>query len=370
MINQRITAFPNKIDSILFDVLNKYSKSGNKGQIEEFISDFLLSSTAYDTKEKAESVARDISLAVDAIRLGYEAIQEYKSRGLSNGVWLRDTLDAATSSMQQEEKNLIIHSVKQAMALNNAEFTAMLTTGEVQGSWVPELGAGDFRGLEKTGIAQNLKEEIEANSLLGAISVEGFCQPPNIEYPQLDIVKEYFEARLDVQSDGDFKKVVAAGIEIAKEQGLLPEKLASWSTDELAAVVDKGLSGAKLAYKAAQGEIDVTDATDYLIDRSVSTVGTVVTTTCATYGTAAGGAIGGILGSLFGPAGTAFGTKIGSTIGRYAGKFVGDVVIKGVKKVARAAIGMVEKTWESGKRAASWVGDKVSAAWKWATSWW
>lgn len=368
MSDSEIINTSSQVDKILIDIFERYTQSDKSIPIEIFIRDTLVSSSFYPTADAAQEVAEKISKTIAAIRHGYEAIQEYKSRGLSNSVWLRDSIDAATSTMQQKEKDIIVSSLKQALSKSNVHFFSTLTDNEEQIPLVPELDRIDFNGIEKTGIAQNIKEEIEINTLFGAVTSDGICMPPPRE-PGLDIVKDYFEAKLDEEKDDDFKKLVATGIEIAKEHDLLPESLAERSTDELAVVVDRGVATAKLAYKVAQGEFEVADATDYLIDRAVSSVGTVVKTQCEVYGAAAGGTIGGAIGSLFGPQGTAVGTVIGQKVGAFAGKFVGEYVVKGVKKIAQGAKVLAEKASDAVKKAASWVSDKVSGALDWLTGW-
>jgi hypothetical protein len=207
-----------------------------------------------------------------------------------------------------------------------------------------------------------MRRKIMANNVILPGPIGGPYPPnplPPIPYPRIPIstVLEYFKDALDSKKDDDIKKVAAAAT-VIKQKIKNPEN--PLTPEEITQIADGGISAAKVAYKVGTGELDPTEATDYLIDRSAARLGTVVKTKCEQVGEKAGGVVGAKIGTVFGPVGAAVGAKIGATIGRCAGKFVGKVIIPGIKKVASFAKTVIETAWEGVKSVAStlWEGAK------------
>jgi hypothetical protein len=175
--------------------------------------------------------------------------------------------------------------------------------------------------------------------------------------PIIPTVQDWLKDTLDSEKDDDIKKVTAAATVLGQKIKNPEDPL---STEEITQIADGGVSSVKVAYKVGTGELDPTEATDYLIDRGTSTLGTVVKTTCEKVGEKAGEVVGGFIGKVFGPVGTVIGAKIGGAIGRAAGKFVGEVIIPGIKKVANFAKEVIHRAWEGVKSVAiaAWEGVK------------
>lgn len=148
--------------------------------------------------------------------------------------------------------------------------------------------------------------------------------------------------------------------DIAKENNLLPDILKDKTSDEVAILVDRGLTTSKLAYKVANGEINQIDAVEYTIDRSVSVLNSIVVATTTKYGGQVGTFLGSKVGAIFGPVGAIFGAKIGNIVGKYAGRAVGTLINKGVSMVASAAKSVVKSIGSGikavGSTIASWLG--------------
>lgn len=334
--------------------------------------EMLTESSAYKSENEIEKVIHHISRTIDGIREGHQEIKNYKSRGLPTDIWLRDTMDRATKTLTPKDRTNLIVTVKQALSQSNSGLFSMLTSSDTTDAIVPELVNSDFSGIDKTGIAQNFAKEMQVNSCLGTISFEEMSLPTFTWDTEIESAKNYFESVLDAQSDDDFKKVVSTGIELAKEHELLPDTMSKISTAELAAIVDKSVSTAKVAYKVAQGEIDVTAATDYLIDRTTASVGTIIKHGCEHYGgvtgTAVGGVVGGMVGVVLGPQAAVIGAKIGHILGKFAGKIVGEVLVEGVKKIANAAKTVFSTCCEGIKNVGNSIKEGFSSVWKWCTS--
>lgn len=338
---------------IIAEMLEKYSNIQDKNNIDDFLTSVLTDSKAYKDESEISQTVKDISQTIDSISNGYQEIQEYKSKGLSSAIWLRDNLDKAVSHLAQTEKDSVISSVKTAMSNSNNQMLKALTGESSVTEIIPALVTNSFSDLNKTAIANNFKEEIKANTLFGAISFEGIVPTFDGEHQEVKAAKEYFENKLDCKSDDSFKKVVAAGVEIAKKKDMLPVYVAKMSTDQITSIVDNGVTTAKVAYKVASGDFEVTDATDYLIDRAASRVGTVIKKTCEKVGANVGAVAGATIGALFGPGGAAVGAVVGRVVGFVAGKVVGAVIVEGVKKVANFAKEVVRSCWEGAKSLAS-----------------
>jgi hypothetical protein len=185
---------------------------------------------------------------------------------------------------------------------------------------------------------------------------------PDILNTGIPLVEDFFKKPLDSIEDEDLKKVIATGtIIVNKRNGPKNHDGNSRYTDEeLAQIIEGGVSAAKVAYKVAKGEIEPVDAVDRLVDAGTAAAGTVITTAAEQTGATLGATAGAALGNIFGPAGAAIGAKIGNTVGRCAGRFIGEVIIPGVKKVAGFVKDVAHSAWEGIKDIASNVVEGVS----------
>jgi len=145
---------------IIAEVLEKYSNIQDKSNIDNFLTKVLTDSKAYKDENEISQTVKDISQTIDSISNGYQEIQEYKSKGLSSAIWLRDNLDKAVSHLAQDEKDSVISSVKTAMSNSNNEMLKALTGESSVAEIVPALVTNSFSDLNKTAIANNFKEEI------------------------------------------------------------------------------------------------------------------------------------------------------------------------------------------------------------------
>ena len=93
---------------------------------------------------------------------------------------------------------------------------------------------------------------------------------------EIKCVNDFFEEPLNSPKDTSLKKVVAAAIIAGAEKGILPFDLPNKRPEAIAAIVDTGLSRAKIAYKAENGSLDLIEAVDKLIDMTAARIMTVL----------------------------------------------------------------------------------------------
>ena len=88
-------------------------------------------------------------------------------------------------------------------------------------------------------------------------------------------VQQFLDSPVGDASEAKLKKVFAAAIITANEQGTLPFSIDDKSPIAIASAVDEGLNRVKLSYKLAKEELDVIEVADKLIDATVARVITV-----------------------------------------------------------------------------------------------
>lgn len=92
---------------------------------------------------------------------------------------------------------------------------------------------------------------------------------------EFKVVQQFLDSPVGDASEAKLKKVFAAAIITANEQGTLPFSIDGKSPIAIASAVDEGLNRVKLSYKLAKEELDVIEVADKLIDATVARVITV-----------------------------------------------------------------------------------------------
>ncbi len=345
-IEQVDKIFPQQGIDIIYQALEKYSEHqiSIDVSIDDFLYQILKDSNVYATEDEIKQTVLQISTTIDAISLAYRDIQTYKEKGLSLNIWLRDNLNKTIQTLPQAEQDSIIETVKLAMNTGNVELFKQLSNGETNINVIANLASHSFTDINKTSIANNLKEELKLNTLLSAIALENISVD---NHHQSAVVQRYFDSPLDTKTDRDVKKVVAAAVEIAKKKNLLSDELKDGSTTQIAATIDAGLTTAKVAYKVGQNKLEPIEALDYLIDKTAARVIAVVDTTCKTVAGNVGASIGAAIGGVFSPAGAVLGAKVGRVIGVAGGHQVAQIINGGVRLVASTAKTVVRGVCET-----------------------
>jgi hypothetical protein len=150
-------------ETILADILLKFSSRDKSVPVADFIREQLVASGDFIESEARQTVAA-INRTIDSNSRNMREIQEYKKKGLSSAMWLRDLIDKVTSN--KETRKELIESLKNAFNKNNLEMASQMT-GEKVEKIVRPLEATDFDDpVNKNAIANNLKDEIEINTHL------------------------------------------------------------------------------------------------------------------------------------------------------------------------------------------------------------
>lgn len=82
---------------------------------------------------------------------------------------------------------------------------------------------------------------------------------------EFKVVQEFLDLPMGDKKEVALKKAFALAVTIAKDKGVLPFEVDS--PEQIATLVDDGLSRMKVAYQVATGNIDMHQACDALVDR-------------------------------------------------------------------------------------------------------
>lgn len=82
---------------------------------------------------------------------------------------------------------------------------------------------------------------------------------------EFKVVQEYLDLPVGDKNEVILKKAFATAVTIAKDKGVLPFEVDS--SEQIASLVDDGLTRMKVAYQTATGKMDAYQAIDTLVDR-------------------------------------------------------------------------------------------------------
>lgn len=209
------------------------------------LNDKLISVYQNETKcdpEYAKETVGKVSETIDSIVENLQELQGLKEQGFTREDWLKKKIDESTEHLTEDNKTDVI----------NATRCSLITANKEMGIPVPETGVkvlSPFEGLNAKVIVNDLTSEIRDNTLLGAISFESGNITIDKKHKEIKAVKDYFESKLDSPNDPLFVKAVSTATVIAKDKGLLPKAFENKSPEELAMIVDRGVTDAKVFSK-------------------------------------------------------------------------------------------------------------------------
>ncbi len=341
----------NKKENDFIDIIDEtLQRISNENKVIDSLSKILEKNTALSAAESQKTV-QDISDSIDLIADNFEDLQIAKNSGKTRMEWLKNKLDETITKYSPENPSDLITEIKGSLKDSNIKIGIDVFGKEIEISEI--LISSKYENLNKTAIVKDFQEEIKNNTLLGAIVFEKNSITIDEKHKEIQAVKDYFNAKLDSPSDNNFKKAISTATVIAQKNNLLPVQLKDKTPDEIAMIVDKGVTAAKVAYKLGKGELSPIDAVEYTIDRNVAILNSAITKTTTKYGGIVGGKVGAFIGSVFGPVGTVIGAAIGTVVGKVAGYIVGTVICEGIKKVASAVKSVCSTAWEGIKSVAS-----------------
>lgn len=339
-----------KFINIIEDVTAITQEKLSEEKFKEKLKDIIEKETSINVDEAKQTI-NNISSTIDSIADNFESLQKAKKEGKSRTIWLKDRLDDTVEKFKIEKTEKFIGEIKESLQKSNAKIGVEVFGKEIDIS--EPLTNPKYDDLNKTAIVNDFQNEIKNNTLLGAVVFENGKIKIDKDHKEIKAVKDYFEAKLDAPQDKSFKKAISAAVIIGQKKEMVPPVIIKKPPEEIAMIVDKGVTSAKVAYKLGKGELSPLDAVEYTIDRNVAVLNSAITTTCTRVGSIVGGAVGGVIGSVFGPVGTVAGAAVGTVVGKIAGYGVGKYVGEGIKKVASAAKSVCKSAWEGVKSVAS-----------------
>ena len=161
----------------MYSILKKYSNRDKSLPVEEFIRQELSASNLF-SKDEIEETLRTISDTISSNNNNYREIQEYKKKGFSTSMWLRDLLDKVTSGFNSAAKSSLVTSIKNALNQNNLELASKMT-GQGITEIVRPLETDNFTDHHRNIIAENLMDELKINSHIKTIVMEGVMTSEN-----------------------------------------------------------------------------------------------------------------------------------------------------------------------------------------------
>lgn len=290
----------------------------------------------YQDIEKAKAVNDEVNAFFNRVDLNYQDIQAYKINGLSRNKWFEDKLE----QYDKENPGLATEITNSVQEHHNEYLKEVGSEENIKPFNVP------FTGVGKRIASKIFDKTFTENTYLDIIQTDEIYEAIDTKNESNVATKRYFEEKLDSSYDQMFKRLGTAVVLRAKETGKI-NILKDKTPTDIAAIVDRTYTTAKVGYKIANGEMQASDATDYLIDRGVARVEAIIHNTAKKVGGQVGQKVGAALGIYLGPAGTAIGSTIGKFVGEQAGEFVAKKISTGVKKVASYAkekIGSVANT--------------------------
>ena len=324
------------------EFIHLVEKTTQKDSLDGF-SELVEKETKLDLNQSKKAV-QEISDTIDTISENFDFLRKAKESGKTRTQWFKEKLDETIEKNKIKDTETLITEIKEGLQSSNTKIGIEMFGEKLDIS--KPLTSSKYENLNKTAIVNDFQEEIKNNTLLSALSFEKEHIKIDKNHKEIKAVKDYFEDKLDSPKDKTLKKAIATATTIAQEKKLLPKNITGKTPSELAMMVDRGVTTAKVAYKLGKGELSPVDAVEYTIDRSVSVLNSAVTTTCTRAGGSVGGKLGGVIGSVFGPAGTAAGAAIGTVLGKVGGYVIGKFIGEGMKKIASVVKTVAKKAWE------------------------
>lgn len=119
---------------------------------------------------------------------------------------------------------------------------------------------------DKKFFAQDCEEQMRLMVAVGDVLADDITEETISVIKEFDCVNKFLELPLNSPEEVNLKKIFATAVVIANEKGILPFRLPE-NAEEIASLVDEGLTRVKLAFKQQTGEMDAYEVADALIDK-------------------------------------------------------------------------------------------------------
>ncbi|MDR3244905.1 MAG: hypothetical protein LBT50_00550 [Prevotellaceae bacterium] len=108
------------IESIIADLLQKYSDLGENASVDDFLKEQMTASGHF-SEEEISSILTEISETLEQNSETLKQIHEYKKEGISVKSWLRDTIDRATQLFSLDKVNdIAVGNLEEVIELNTS----------------------------------------------------------------------------------------------------------------------------------------------------------------------------------------------------------------------------------------------------------
>ena len=210
---------------------------------------------------------------------------------------------------------------------------------------IPGGGAGR-EGLDVTNsfdlgiMSRRIKQDIELRMFSDVLSIDVVLDEADesgvASYEGYTRLKDAMKSDLNSEEDREMKELLTVSALKLIHDTDANSVLKKLNHVQTSFVVDAVYTSAKVAYKVAENSLTSEEAVDFLVDRGVARLESLVQVTCTNIGGKVGTQIGRVIGGVLGPAGSTLGGAVGGTIGKLVGKKVGHVIIEGTKKLIPA----------------------------------
>ncbi len=353
------------LTNVITEIFVKYDAQVDKKEVEVqvFCTDFV---RQRDTIQDPSIVIGDVNWGlntIDFLESSHQDLMKAQNRGKDKGNWLKANLKAITNIKDIRKIGETVQQIQAELIKSNNQHLSSFCNENVE--LFPEIPAKEITGVyEETEAVQGLLGTVQNNSLLTTIScvqqIDSVVENLDTNNQNVSqVAQDCFEGELGNNSELVAKKLVTCGVIVANNEVPI-QALDGMNTPEIAIAVDMGITIAKVAYKLAQGKMQVNKAMDYIYDHSVAAIGAVTQTVVQLETQLMGTQIGAILGSVFGPLGTLLGGIAGGVVGRLAGNPIAQSIKKGVVKIGQFAKESVIKVVEKVKQVGQKIGEEVT----------
>lgn len=272
-----------------------------------------------EATERLEQI-RDFFVRTDD---NHREIIEGKAKGQSSDAWLK----ARLASKEQEFPGLTKGIIQGFQDLSGEDDQKHLHA-------LDESNPFDFNIL-----SHNVKEGVVLSTLSEVVNIDETMETvleKRLPEPYVRLVRS-LKSDMNSEEDREMKELLTVGalkfVRDADENSSL-KKLDHIRTS---AIVDAAYTTSKIAYKIADNSMTSDEAIEFVIDRGVARLESLVGSACTKLGGKVGAGIGRMIGSVFGPAGMILGDKVGGVIGALAGRKIGDAISTGARKMSTLA---------------------------------
>lgn len=253
------------------------------------------------------------------IEENHHTLLHHKSKGMSTSTWLHQQL----AVYEEEDSNFLTElliTILQDMDIETQKGTFGLTS---------QSG--------KTGSKSAVRSLFEAITLqtnLQIVSFEQFQKDvPNIVKSEIRAIQEAIKSNLGDPFDVPTKEFITLSM-LKVQETSMDETLQSYRASQIASIVDSSYTILKVGYHLANGSVRMSDAMEYIVDRTASRLEALVHSTCKRASEKTGAFVGRIIGSAFGPAGVLLGKFVGTAIGGMIGEKMSNMISSGIHKIA------------------------------------